>query len=82
MPLLRLEVRVAAGQYEVESALQAMQTLINQAVSAGAMCVLMLESSHVFRGDTPVNPAFRAAMDQWFDHWHRREGPKNYLGLP
>ncbi|MEH6636013.1 MAG: hypothetical protein V7700_10860 [Halioglobus sp.] len=26
--------------------------------------------------------AFEMHMDTWFEHWHRREGNNEYLGLP
>ncbi|MEH6636014.1 MAG: hypothetical protein V7700_10865 [Halioglobus sp.] len=48
-------VRVKDDLISMDSAIQAMQTLINQAVAAGAMCVVILESSHQFRGDYPQN---------------------------
>ena len=42
---------VAGGKISMESALQAMQTLINQAVASGANCIVLLESTHRMRVD-------------------------------
>jgi hypothetical protein len=58
--------RVAHDVISIESAIQAMQTLINQAVTAGAMCIVMLESSHRLRGDFAISPRFEMHMDEWF----------------
>ena len=46
------------------------------------MCVVLLESSHKFRGDHPLNARFKMHMDTWFEHWHHQEGDNEYLGLP
>ncbi|MEH6586312.1 MAG: hypothetical protein V7720_07120 [Halioglobus sp.] len=74
--------RVTDDQVSMDSAIQAMQTLINQAVISGAMCIVMLESSHRLRGSHPQSARFGMHMDSWFDHWHRSKGDNEYLGLP
>ena len=74
--------RVANDVISIESATQAMQTLINQAVAAGAMCIVMLESSHRLRGDFEINPRFEMHMDEWFYYWHEQVGEHEFLGIP
>lgn len=74
--------RVTDDQISMDSAIQAMQTLINQAVVAGAMCIVILESSHRLRDSHPQSARFGMHMDTWFDHWHRSKGSNEYLGLP
>ena len=73
--------QVAHDNISMESAIQSLQTLVNQAVVAGATCVVMLESSHQYRADTPLGARFKMHMDEWFEYWHRRSGPNEYLGL-
>ena len=73
---------VTLGQISEESAIQSMQTLINQAVVAGSMCIVLLEASHHMRGDPTVNPLFSMHMDSWFEHWHSLAGDNEYLGIP
>lgn len=73
---------VAKDLISMESAIQSMQTLMNQAVAAGAQCIVMLESSHQFNADVPLGARFEMHMDDWFDHWHRRSGDNQYLGIP
>lgn len=74
--------RVSRDMIAIESAIEAMQTLMNQAVTAGAMCIVMLESTHRLRGDFAINPRFELHMDDWFDHWHRQVGENEFLGIP
>ena len=73
---------VAQDTISFESAIQAMQTLMNQAVISGATCIVMLEASHRLRADVPSGARFQMHMDEWFDHWHRRAGDNKYLGIP
>jgi len=73
---------VAEDKISLESAIQAMQTLMNQAVVSGATCIVMLEASHRLRADVPLGARFEMRMDDWFDHWHRRAGDNKYLGIP
>lgn len=76
-------MRLAAlGLVSEESAIQSMQTLINQAVVAGSMCVVLLESTHHMFGRPTRNPTFSMHMDNWFDHWSARVGQREYLGIP
>ncbi len=72
---------VSQDMFSIQSAKKAMETLINQAVSAGAECIVMLESSHRFRGDPDINSRFEMNMDDWFDHWHRKVGENEFLGM-
>lgn len=74
--------RVAHDVVTMDSAVQSMQALINQSVAAGAMCVVMLESSHRLRGDHQLSARFELHMDEWFDYWHQQVGDKEYLGIP
>lgn len=73
---------VTQGVISFESAVQSMQTLINQGVAAGANCVVLLEASHSFWGDPSTNPAFAMNMDEWFNHWHDLIGDNEFLGIP
>ena len=66
----------------LESAIQSMQTLMNQAVASGASCIVMLEASHRLRGDVALGARFEMHMDEWFDHWHSLAGDNEYLGIP
>jgi lysophospholipase L1-like esterase len=75
-------LKVAHESIRLDSAIQAMQTLINQAVASGAMCIVLLESSHRLNGDHDVNPRFEKHMDEWFYHWHEEVGEQEYLGIP
>lgn len=73
--------RVSVGDISFESAVQSMQTLINQAVASGANCIVLLEASHQFYGVQP-NETFHRYMDQWFDHWHSVDSDNEFLGIP
>lgn len=73
---------VTNGLISFESALQSMQTLVNQGVAAGATCIVLLETSHSLWGDPSTNPSFAMNMDLWFDHWHNRIGDNEFLGSP
>jgi lysophospholipase L1-like esterase len=73
---------VTQDKISFDSAVQSLQTLINQAVIAGANCIVMLESSHRFRADLPLNSRFEMHMDDWFSHWHSQTGDNEYLGIP
>jgi lysophospholipase L1-like esterase len=74
--------RVLRDAISMESAIESMQTLINQSVAAGSMCVVMFESSHRLRGNFADNPTLEMYMDDWSDHWHRKVGENTYLGIP
>jgi hypothetical protein len=65
-----------------ESAIQSMQTLMNQAVVSGATCIVMLEASHRILGEFPLGARFEMHMDEWFEYWHRRAGDNEHLGIP
>jgi lysophospholipase L1-like esterase len=75
--------QVLRGSISFSSAVQSMQTLINQAVVSGAQCIVMLESSHKFRASepSPINDEYQYLMDEWFDHWHSQVGVDAYLGM-
>jgi hypothetical protein len=73
---------VARDVITMESSVEAMQTLVNQAVTAGAMCIVLLESSHRLHGDHEHGLRFKVHMDDWFDYWHRKVGDNEYLGIP
>jgi lysophospholipase L1-like esterase len=74
--------KVTKDKITLESAIESFQTLVNQAVVAGASCIVLLESSHRFNADVPLNARFEMHMDDWYYHWHRRSGDNEYLGLP
>lgn len=73
---------VTMDKISMDSAIQAMQALMNQAVASGASCVVLFESSHRLRGDVPLGARFEMHMDEWFEHWHRNAGDNEYLGIP
>lgn len=64
-----------------QSAVQSMQTLINQAVASGANCIVLLEASHSLWGDPEDNPVYTMHMDNWFDHWGSQIGENEHLGI-
>lgn len=70
------------GKISFESAVQSMQTLINQAVASGANCIVLLEASHQFYGGPFPTEPFHRLMDQWFDHWHSVDSDNEFLGAP
>lgn len=72
---------VTRGEISYESAVQSMQTLINQAVVSGANCIVLLEASHSFLGDPAIDPTYTMHMDNWFDHWGNLVGDNEYLGI-
>ena len=74
--------KTSRGEISFESAVQSLQTLINQAVASGANCIVLLEASHQFFGVTPPKEDFHRAMDQWFDHWHSVDSDSEFLGIP
>lgn len=77
------EMRLATlGIISEESAIQSMQTLVNQAVVAGSTCIVLLEASHHMFGNPSRNPTFSMHMDNWFDHWGSKVGQQAYLGMP
>jgi lysophospholipase L1-like esterase len=75
-------IMVDEGTISYESAVQSMQTLINQSVAAGSNCVVLVEASHYLFGVPSINPNFSMLMDDWFDHWHNQIGESSFLGIP
>jgi len=73
---------VVTGKISYESAVQSMQTLINQAVAAGATCVILLEACHHWVPANNDQATFREHMDKWFNHWRHLVGDNEYLGIP
>jgi lysophospholipase L1-like esterase len=75
-------IAVQNDHISFESAVQSMQTLINQSVAAGSSCVVIFEASHHASGLPEAEPLFSMHMDDWFDHWHSQVGEREYLAIP
>jgi lysophospholipase L1-like esterase len=61
--------RVARGAITFEYATEHFHRLLDAAREAGASCVVMLESSHRFRGEPDIGEEFTEGMDRWFAYW-------------
>jgi lysophospholipase L1-like esterase len=73
---------VAFGKRSMGAAIAAMQTLIEQAVAAGATCIVMLESTHRIPATFPQSAGWEIQMNAWFEYWHRRAVDNQYPGTP